>query len=299
VTEPVTGTVGAADLGELRQQMTLRQFGNSGRQTSVIGQGTWYIDRGDRKRAVAALQRGIDLGMTHIDTAEMYGDAELVVADAIAGRRDEVLLVSKVLPSNASRRGTITACERSLARLKTDRLDCYLLHWRGSYPLTDTVTAFEQLVREGKIRSWGVSNFDADDLDEILEVAGEGKIACNQVLYHLRERAIEHAVIPWCVKHRVAVVAYSPFGHDDFPDPRSKAGEVLQTIAKNHDASPRQIALSFLTREPEVFAIPKASSLEHAADNAAAGQLDLSADEIASLDKAFPRGTKPRSLPML
>ena len=295
----MTGTVRAADLGELRQQMTLRQFGNSGRQTSVIGQGTWYIDRGDRKRAVAALQRGIDLGMTHIDTAEMYGDAELVIADAIAGRRDEVFLVSKVLPSNASRRGTITACERSLARLKTDRLDCYLLHWRGSYPLTDTVTAFEQLVREGKIRSWGVSNFDADDLDEILEVAGEGKIACNQVLYHLRERAIEHAVIPWCVKHRVAVVAYSPFGHDDFPDPRSKAGEVLQTIAKNHDASPRQIALSFLTREPEVFAIPKASSPEHAADNAAAGQLDLSADEIASLDKAFPRGTKPRSLPML
>ena len=295
----MTGTVRAADLGELRQQMTLRQFGNSGRQTSVIGQGTWYIDRGDRKRAVAALQRGIDLGMTHIDTAEMYGDAELVIADAIAGRRDEVFLVSKVLPSNASRRGTITACERSLARLKTDRLDCYLLHWRGSYPLTDTVTAFKQLVREGKIRSWGVSNFDADDLDEILEVAGEGKIACNQVLYHLRERAIEHAVIPWCVKHRVAVVAYSPFGHDDFPDPRSKAGEVLQTIAKNHDASPRQIALSFLTREPEVFAIPKASSLEHAAENAAAGQLDLSADEIASLDKAFPRGTKPRSLPML
>ena len=295
----MTGTVRAADLGELRQQMTLRQFGNSGRQTSVIGQGTWYIDRGDRKRAVAALQRGIDLGMTHIDTAEMYGDAELVIADAIAGRRDEVFLVSKVLPSNASRRGTVTACERSLARLKTDRLDCYLLHWRGSYPLTDTVTAFEQLVREGKIRSWGVSNFDADDLDEILEVAGEGKIACNQVLYHLRERAIEHAVIPWCVKHRVAVVAYSPFGHDDFPDPRSKAGEVLQTIAKNHDASPRQIALSFLTREPEVFAIPKASSLEHAAENAAAGQLDLSADEIASLDKAFPRGTKPRSLPML
>jgi len=295
----VTGTVRAADLGELRQQMTLRQFGNSGRQTSVIGQGTWYIDRGDRKRAVAALQRGIDLGMTHIDTAEMYGDAELVIADAIAGRRDEVFLVSKVLPSNASRRGTITACERSLARLKTDRLDCYLLHWRGSYPLTDTVTAFEQLVREGKIRSWGVSNFDADDLDEILEVAGEGKIACNQVLYHLRERAIEHAVIPWCVKHRVAVVAYSPFGHDDFPDPRSKAGEVLQTIAKNHDASPRQIALSFLTREPEVFAIPKASSPEHAADNAAAGQLDLSADEIASLDKAFRRGKKPRSLPML
>jgi diketogulonate reductase-like aldo/keto reductase len=229
----------------------------------------------------------------------MYGDAELVIADAIATRREAVYLVSKVLPNNASRRGTITACERSLARLKTDHLDCYLLHWRGSYPLAETVAAFEQLKASGKIRSWGVSNFDVDDLDEILAVAGEGKIACNQVLYHLRERAIEHAVIPWCVKHRVAVVAYSPFGHDDFPDPRSKAGEVLQTIAKNHDASPRQIALSFLTREPEVFAIPKDSSPEHAADNAAAGQLDLSADEIASLDKAFPRGTKPRSLPML
>ena len=279
--------------------MRNKKFGNSGCQVSVIGQGTWYIDRGDRKSAVAALRRGLDLGMTHIDTAEMYGDAEPVIADAITGRRDEVFLVSKVLPSNATRRGTITACERSLARLKTDRLDCYLLHWRGSCPLAETVAAFEQLVAAGKIRSWGVSNFDADDLDEILDVAGEDKIACNQVLYHLQERAIEHAVIPWCVKHRVAVVAYSPFGHNDFPDPRSKAGEVLQTIAKRHGASPRQVALSFLTREGELFAIPKASHPEHAAENAAAGQLGLSADEIVSLDKAFPRGPKPRSLPML
>ena len=265
----------------------------------MIGQGTWYIDRGDRKGAVAALRRGIDLGMTHIDTAEMYGDAELVIADAIAGRRDELFLVSKVLPSNASRRGTITACERSLARLKTDRLDCYLLHWRGSYPLAETVAAFEQLVAAGKIRSWGVSNFDADDLDELLAVAGEGKIACNQVLYHLKERAIEHAVIPWCRKHGTAVVAYSPFGHDDFPAPQSKAGAVLQAIAEAHGASPRQVALAFLTRDPLVFAIPKASSAEHAADNAAAGELVLGADEIAALDKAFPLGTKPRSLPML
>ena len=276
-----------------------KKFGRGGHQVSVIGQGTWYIDRGDRKSAVAALRRGIDLGMTHIDTAEMYGDAELVIADAISGRRDELFLVSKVLPSNASRRGTIVACERSLARLKTDRLDCYLLHWRGSYPLAETVAAFEQLVAAGKIRSWGVSNFDADDLDEILEVAGEGKIACNQVLYHLRERAIEHAVIPWCAKHGVAVVAYSPFGHDDFPDPRGKPGELLQTIAKRHAATPRQIALGFLTRESHLFAIPKASTPEHAADNAAAGELKLSADEIAALDKAFPRGAKPRSLPML
>src|SRR3954447_7563078 len=181
--------------------MKSRPFGLNQRDVSVIGQGTWYIDRGDRKRAVAALRRGVDLGMTHIDTAEMYGDAELVVAEAIAGRRDEVFLVSKALPSNASRGGTIAACERSLARLKTDRLDCYLLHWRGSYPLTDTVAAFEQLVAAGKIRSWGVSNFDVDDLDELLAVTGRGRIACNQVLYHLQERAIEHAVIPWCEKH--------------------------------------------------------------------------------------------------
>jgi len=279
----------------LREQ----KFGQNGPQVSVIGQGTWYIDRGDRKTAVAALRRGIDLGMTHIDTAEMYGDAEPVVADAIAGQRDKIFLVSKVLPSNASRRGTITACERSLKRLKTERLDCYLLHWRGSYPLAETVAAFEQLVSSGKIRSWGVSNFDADDLEEMLAVAGKGRIACNQVLYHPRERAIEHLVIPWCEAHGVAVVAYSPFGHNDFPQPRSKAGEVLQQIADAHGASPRQVALAFLTREAYVFAIPKASTPEHAAENAAAGHLVLSDEELAALDKAFPRGPKPRSLPML
>src|SRR6476469_6407056 len=161
--------------------MQSRIFGKGGPSVSVIGQGTWYIDHGDRKRAAAALRRGIELGMTHIDTAEMYGDAELVVAEAIAGRRDEVFLVSKVLPSNASRKGTIAACERSLARLKTDRLDCYLLHWRGQVPLAETVAAFDELQRAGKIRSWGVSNFDADDLNSILKVAGQGRIACNQV----------------------------------------------------------------------------------------------------------------------
>jgi len=276
-----------------------KKFGN-GPDVSVIGQGTWYLDRGDRKAAVAALRRGIETGMTHIDTAEMYGDAELVIADAIVGLpREKLFLVSKVLPSNASRRGTITACERSLKRLKTDHLDCYLLHWRGSYPFEETVAAFDELVVAGKIRSWGVSNFDSDDLDELLDVAGEGKIACNQVLYHLQERAIEHAVIPWCEQHGVAVVAYSPFGHDDFPSARSRGGEVLQTISDAHKATPRQVALAFLTRAPSVLAIPKASSAEHAADNAAAGRLSLSAAEIAALDKAFPRGPKPRGLPML
>jgi diketogulonate reductase-like aldo/keto reductase len=279
--------------------MKSKPFGKNGPAVSVIGQGTWYLDRGDRKKAIAALQRGIELGMTHIDTAEMYGDAELVIADAIAGRRDELFLVSKVLPSNASRRGTITACERSLKRLKTDRLDCYLLHWRGSYPLADTVAAFEELKRTGKIRSWGVSNFDADDLDEILSVSGEGQIACNQVLYHLKERAIEHVVIPWCEHHGVAVVAYSPFGHNDFPAPASAGGKVLHKIAAAHKATARQVALSFLTRESQVFAIPKAADAEHATENAAAGQLSLAKDEIAALDAAFPRGPKPRSLPML
>jgi diketogulonate reductase-like aldo/keto reductase len=277
-----------------------KKFGKNGPDVSVIGQGTWYLDHGDRKAAVAALRRGIETGMTHIDTAEMYGDAELVTADAIAGLpREKLFLVSKVLPSNASRRGTITACERSLKRLKTDHLDCYLLHWRGSYPFEETVAAFDELVASGKIRSWGVSNFDSDDLDELLDVAGEGKIACNQVLYHLQERAIEHAVIPWCEQQGVAVVAYSPFGHNDFPSARSKGGEVLQAIADARKATPRQVALAFLTRAPSVLAIPKASSADHAAENADAGDLTLNVAEIAALDKAFPRGPKPRGLPML
>jgi diketogulonate reductase-like aldo/keto reductase len=276
-----------------------QKFGPNGSGVSVIGQGTWYIDRGDRASAVTALQRGIDLGMTHIDTAEMYGDAEPVVAEAIAGRRDEVFVVSKVLPSNASRRGTITACERSLKRLKTDRLDCYLLHWRGQIPLTETVAAFEDLVGAGKIRSWGVSNFDATDLDETLKIAGSGRIACNQVLYHLNERAIEHAVIPWCEAHGVAVVAYSPFGHNDFPNPRSETGRLLQKIAQAHGATPRQVALSFLTRRASVFAIPKASTAPHAADNAGAADLTLSPAEIATIDQAFPLGPEPEGLPML
>jgi diketogulonate reductase-like aldo/keto reductase len=279
----------------------LRQhkFGPGTAHVPVIGQGTWYIDQGDRSSAVSGLRHGVDLGMTHIDTAEMYGEAEPVVAEAIAGRREEVFLVSKVLPSNASRRDTIAACERSLRRLKTDRLDCYLLHWRGQYRLADTVAAFEELVDAGKIRSWGVSNFDVDDLEELLKVAGKGRIACNQVLYHLRERAIEHAVIPWCEKHGVAVVAYSPFGHDDFPSPRGEAGKMLQQIADAHDATPRQVALAFLTRRDSVFAIPKASSAAHAADNAAAGDLILSAAEIAAIDHVFPLGAEPSSLPML
>lgn len=279
--------------------MERHPFGPTGSEIPVIGQGTWYIDTGDRASAVAALRRGLELGMTHIDTAEMYGDAEDVIAEAIVGRRDEVFLVSKVLPQNASRGGTITACERSLARLRTDRLDCYLLHWRGDYPLEETFAAFEQLRREGKILSCGVSNFDEPDLDEALEIAGAGQLACNQVLYHLEERAIEHAVIPWCEAHGVAVVAYSPLGHGRFPGPNTTGGRVLREIAQAHDATPRQVALRFVVRRPSLFAIPKASRPEHAAENAGAGELRLTEAELARIDEAFPRGPRPRELPML
>jgi diketogulonate reductase-like aldo/keto reductase len=278
-----------------------RQFGSTNYQVPVIGQGTWYIESGNRAAAVAALRRGLDLGMSHIDTAEMYGSgaAEEIVGEAIQGRRDEVFLISKVLPQNASRKGTVAACEKSLALLRTDRLDCYLLHWRGRHPIPDTVAAFRQLQSEGKILTWGVSNFDENDLEEVWKAAGQKDLACNQVLYHLEERAIEHAVIPWCEQHGVAVIAYSPFGHDDFPGPRSSGGQVLKEIAGAHNATPRQVALRFLVRRPSVFAIPKASSPEHTAENAAAGDLCLTEAELARLDQAFPRGPKPRTLPML
>lgn len=277
-----------------------RTFGSTGVDVSVIGQGTWEIDEGDRHAAVAALRTGLDLGMTHIDTAEMYGDgaAEEVVAEAIAGRRREVFLVSKVLPQNASRRGTIAACERSLTRLRTDYLDCYLLHWRGEHPLEDTIASLQQLQQAGKIRSWGVSNCDVDDLDEAWRIAGGG-LACNQVLYHLQERAIEHAVIPWCEQHGVAVVGYSPFGHDRFPGPRTAGGRVLEEIADAHGATRRQVALRFLVRHPSILTIPKASRGDHAAENAGSVGLHLTDAELALIDRAFPRKRRPRYLPTL
>lgn len=283
-------------------QISKRKFGPLITEVAVIGQGTWEIERADRSDAVKALRQGIDLGMTHLDTAEMYGagQAEEIVSEAIAGRRDELFLVSKVLPSNASRAGTIAACEKSLRRLKTDRLDCYLLHWRGQYKLSDTIAAFEQLQRDGKIVSWGVSNFDVDDLDEALEIAGQGKIACNQVLYHLQERAIEHAVIPWCERHDVAVVGYSPFGsRGGFPAASSSGYKTLKEIADTHSATVHQVALSFLTRRASLFAIPKAAKPSHADDNARSANLKLSDEDIVRIDRAFPLGKKPSSLPMI
>jgi diketogulonate reductase-like aldo/keto reductase len=280
--------------------MRTQPFGPTRRQVSVIGQGTWYIDDAQRANALSALQQGLDSGMNHIDTAEMYGSgaAERVVGDAIRGRRDDVFLVSKVLPGNASRRGVREACERSLKALGTDHLDCYLLHWRGSVPLAETFSAFDDLVAAGKILSFGVSNFDVDDLEEALSLVGPDKLACNQVLYHLQERAIEHAVIPWCRRHGVAVVGYSPFGHDDFPDADTSAGQVLESIARAHGATARQVALAFLTREPGVFTIPKSSRPDHTRANAG-GDLALSGDDIARLDAAFPRGPLPAYLPMI
>jgi diketogulonate reductase-like aldo/keto reductase len=285
--------------GYNNMEMEMRRFGASGRQVPVIGQGTWFIDKADRALAIAALRVGFDAGMTHIDTAELYGSAEEIVGEAIAGRRDEVFLVSKVLPQNATRDGTTAACERSLARLRTDRLDCYLLHWRGRYPLEETLDAFERLQRAGKILSWGVSNFDVSDLDDAWNMGGEGRLVCNQVLYHLQERAIEHAVIPWCEEHGVAVVGYSPFGHGNFPGPHTKAGRVLRKVAEAHNATARQVALRFLVRQPSLFTIPKASKPDHAVENAGAGSLRLTEQEIARIDEAFPRGPRPRTLPVL
>jgi diketogulonate reductase-like aldo/keto reductase len=281
---------------------TTRSFGTMRRQVACVGQGTWKIEGSAAAGAVAALQRGLDLGLTHIDTAEMYGSgaAERIVGEAIDGRRDEVFLVSKVLPGNASKHGTIAACEKSLARLRTDRLDCYLLHWRGSFALEETIAAFETLGRQGKILSWGVSNFDVGDLDEVVSIAGAGHPACNQVLYHLQERSIEHAVLPWCRKHGSALVAYTPFGQSPkIFDGGSKGNDVLREIAAAHGATPRQVALRFLLRHPELFVIPKASAIAHVSENAGTSAFALSDSEIARISAAFPLGKAPRGLPMI
>jgi diketogulonate reductase-like aldo/keto reductase len=286
----------------MTDETTTRPFGPTRRRVAAIGQGSWKIEESAADSAVECLRRGLDLGLTHIDTAEMYGSgaAEGIIAEAISGRRDEVFLVSKVLPTNASTRGTLAACEKSLARLRTDRLDCYLLHWRGAIPLEATIAAFDTLVRDGKILSWGVSNFDVADLDEVAAIAGAGHPACNQVLYHLQERAIERAVLPWCQRQGTAVVAYTPFGQSRTAfDARTAQGKVLDEIAEAHQATARQVALRFLLRHPEVFVIPKASRLAHVAENAAAAALELNAAELARIDAAFPRGRPRRGLPTI
>ncbi|HSR99927.1 MAG TPA: aldo/keto reductase, partial [Kofleriaceae bacterium] len=263
-----------------------RPFGTTGSSVPVIGIGTWNLEQDDPSSAIAAIRRAVELGMVHVDTAEMYGSGavETLVGEAIAGVRDRVFLVSKVLPRHASYAQTLRACEASLERLGTDHLDAYLLHWREDQPLAETFRAFETLREQGKIRAWGVSNFDDDDLREALAIAGPGKIACNQVLYHLGERTIEHRVIPWCEQHGVAVVAYSPFGsRGGFPNNRA-----LAQVAKRVGATPRQVALAFVTRRPSVFAIPKSSHEKHVEELAAADPVALDPDAIAAIEEAFP-----------
>lgn len=280
--------------------MQARPWGSSGERVPVIGQGTWRSEEAKRSDAIAALRHGLDLGMTHIDTAEMYGagEAERIIGQAIAGRREQVFLVSKVLPENASRSGTRAACERSLERLGTDRLDGYLLHWRGEHPLEETLAGFEDLLSAGKIRSWGVSNFDVQDLEDLRALQPDLSCACNQVLYNLQQRQVEHAVLPWCERHHLTLVAYSPFGHGRFPSPRSAQGRLLAQMASARRATPRQIALAFITRSAWVATIPKAANSEHAAENAAAGELTLDERELRALDEAFPLGPSTR-LPVL
>ena len=280
--------------------MRRRPFGNNGPEVPVIGQGTWHAEE-RRRDAVRALRRGFDLGLTHVDIAEYYGDgrAEEVVGEAIAGRRDEVFLVSKVLPENASRRGTVKACERSLRRLGTDRLDGYLLHWLGRHPLAETVAGFEDLRQRGKIRLWGVSNLDEVELEELLAVPEGGRVACDQVLYHLEERAIEHAMLPFCRERGIAVVGYSPFGSGHFPSADSGGGRVLAEIAAERGVSPRAVALAFLVREPGTFIIPRSYDPDHVEANAAAGDLELTQEETARIDQAFPRGPRRQGVPIL
>jgi diketogulonate reductase-like aldo/keto reductase len=274
--------------------MLMRHFGPINREVPLIGQGTWnFPTRGAQvAQAIAALRAGIDAGMTHIDTAEMYGDgrSEEIVGEAIKGLpREELFIVSKVLPSHASYEGTLQACEQSLRRLGTDYLDLFLLHWRGRYPLSETMRALEALVDAGKIRALGVSNFDVEDLEEARAALRTYPLACNQVMFHLQERGIERRVVPFCQQHQIAVVGYSPLGAGDFPSPSSTRGRLLTQIAQHYGATPAQVALAFLVRLDGTFTIPKAATLEHARENAAAGELRLRDEDIAALDAAFPK----------
>ncbi|KQU74724.1 hypothetical protein ASC75_20355 [Aminobacter sp. DSM 101952] len=270
----------------------------AGEAVPVLGQGTWMMGE-DRARAadeVAALRLGLDLGVTLIDTAEMYGNggAEKVVGEAIAGRRDDVFLVSKVLPSNASRNGVVRACEASLKRMRTDRIDLYLLHWRGGVPLAETIAVFEELHRSGKIRHWGVSNFDADDMEEMERLPAGRNAQANQVLYNLGRRGIEFDLAPWCREHGMPVMAYSPVEQGALAD---DAG--LQAIAARHDATAAQLALAWVMARPGVIAIPKATRLEHVRQNAAARDIRLTPGDLAELDTLFPPPARKRPLEMI
>jgi diketogulonate reductase-like aldo/keto reductase len=266
----------------------------SGEAVAALGQGTWHMGDLPARRAaeLAALRAGMDLGMTLIDTAEMYGDgaAESLVGEAIEGRRGQLFIVSKVLPHHATRRGTVAACEASLRRLATDRIDLYLLHWRGSVPLEETLAGFDDLQRAGKIRQWGVSNFDVDDMRALNAIAGGSAVAVNQVLYNLTRRGIEFDLLPQCGASGVPVMAYSPIEQG-----RLLRNPTLAGIASRHQATPAAVALAWVLRQPGMIAIPKASTVTHVEQNHAALKIDLNDDDLAALDRAFapPRSKQP------
>ena len=264
----------------------------SGLPIPVLGQGTWRMGEDPRQRQseIAALRLGLDLGMTLIDTAEMYGEgaAEEVVGEAIAGRRDEVFLVTKVYPHNATRRGAVEACERSLRRLKTDYIDLYLLHWRGQVPLSETLEAFELLKVTGNVRDYGVSNFDVDDMEEAFGLPGGDEIATDQVLYNLVHRGIEWDMLSGCRARRIPIMAYSPVGHNRDEQKLMFGHATINSIASQHNATPAQVALAWLLRYPDIVAIPKASRPEHIQENRAAHDIKLTQRELHELDQAFP-----------
>jgi diketogulonate reductase-like aldo/keto reductase len=271
-----------------------------GETVSAVGQGTWYMGerRGDAAKEAEALRLGIDLGMTLIDTAEMYagGGAEQVVAEAVSGIRDQVFIVSKVLPQNASRSGTPAACERSLKRLKTDRIDLYLLHWRGGHPLAETVAAFEALKAQGKIRHWGVSNLDTADMTELLGVPSGSGCAANQVLYHPDSRGIEFDLLPWCTEHGIPLMAYSPLGHHV----RKLLGSsALQAVARRHGVTAAQVAIAWGLRSGNVISIPKAANSAHVRENAAASDIRLTEQDLAEVDAVHQPPRRKAALDLL
>jgi diketogulonate reductase-like aldo/keto reductase len=269
-----------------------------GEAVPVLGQGTWGMAEGKHSRddEIAALRTGLDLGMTLIDTAEMYADggAERLVADAIHARRDDVFIVTKVLPQNASRNGTIAACERSLRRLRTKWIDLYLLHWRGSIPLQETLEAFDELIQLGKIRYWGVSNFDVSDMEEVFGLPGGSSVTTDQVLYNLTRRGIEFDLLPWCCERKIPIMAYSPIEQG-----RVLEHPELQRIAKQHGAKPSQVALAWVLRQDKVIAIPRAGVPAHVRENRAALDVRLTKEDLADLDRAFPPPTRKQPLAML
>ncbi|WP_428483727.1 aldo/keto reductase [Rhodopila sp.] len=271
-----------------------------GETVPALGQGTWNMgeNRGEIRREADALRLGIDLGMSLIDTAEMYanGGAETVVAEASAGQRDKLFIVSKVLPSNASRSGVPAACERSLKRLKTDRIDLYLLHWQGGHPLAETVAAFEALRAAGKIRYWGVSNLDTADMTELLEVAGGQACAADQVLYHPDSRGIEFDLLPWCASHGIPIMAYSPLGHHVR---RLLGSPALRAVARRHRVTPAQVAIAWGLRHPMVISIPKAADVAHVRENAAAATLELTPADLAEIDAAHQPPGRKQALDLL